>query len=417
MSIATQLQAQVDAQLLEQGAFAPLDLLFNSGRLLYGDYEAWRRGEIELLDEILMGDRQKILAELEQATAYARSIGLVEQPQELSAWSSDADTRKPLRASADPRLQRLIGNRYLPAQKAPQMDLFFDNPVVALTNGIAQALSARNLPDSQRQLDRLYLQAPNHPDLAAFDQLVSALDDLGRPVEDGAGRLALLTAITPTARQLLGPGSRDYLAPLWRHLAEALAGRAFEPAEPNLHRSFALGQAQDWAGVSESILREAQWWSHAQLCLRMAESAFRRRRRTEALTALCYLCWIAPDQVDSDIERLAQPDLTVLWQLFLESEAEALESGVSGAALTAGDFPAWLLLYEPGLARQLDVDLPRGRSPASEDHYRCVHRWIHAHRAHQRQEEMALRKSLQQSHPILFWMLKRSLEKSGPLSH
>ena len=103
MNIATQLQAQVDAQLMEQGAFAPLDLLFNSGRLMYGDYEAWRRGEIELLDEILMGDRQKILAEVEQATAYARSIGLVEQPQELSAWGPDADTRKPLRASADPR--------------------------------------------------------------------------------------------------------------------------------------------------------------------------------------------------------------------------------------------------------------------------------------------------------------------------
>ena len=52
MNIATQLQAQVDAQLMEQGAFAPLDLLFNSGRLMYGDYEAWRRGEIELLDEL-----------------------------------------------------------------------------------------------------------------------------------------------------------------------------------------------------------------------------------------------------------------------------------------------------------------------------------------------------------------------------
>jgi len=25
---------------MEQGAFAPLDLLFNSGRLIYGDYEA-----------------------------------------------------------------------------------------------------------------------------------------------------------------------------------------------------------------------------------------------------------------------------------------------------------------------------------------------------------------------------------------
>src|SRR5881296_1366501 len=83
-------QAQVDAQLLDQGAFAPLELLFNSGRLLYGDYEAWRRREVELLDDVLMGDRAKILAELERAAVYARSIGLIEQRQEFAAWGEEA---------------------------------------------------------------------------------------------------------------------------------------------------------------------------------------------------------------------------------------------------------------------------------------------------------------------------------------
>src|SRR3979411_3517185 len=90
MAIEAELQAQVDAQLMEQGAFAPLDLLFNSGRLTYSDYEAWRRREMELLDDVLMGDRAKILAELERAAAYARSIGLVEQPQEFFAWGREA---------------------------------------------------------------------------------------------------------------------------------------------------------------------------------------------------------------------------------------------------------------------------------------------------------------------------------------
>jgi hypothetical protein len=411
MAIETELQAQVDAQLMEQGAFSPLDLLFNSGRLIYGDYEAWRRREIDLLDDVLMGDRARILAEMERATAYARSIGLVEQPQEFASWGPDpaSGASPPLRLSADPKLHRLIGNRYLPAQNAPQMDLFFDNPVVALTNGIARSLSARNAIESQRQLDRLYAQAPNHPDLAAFDRLVVGLDALHRPVADPAARLEFLNAITPTARQLLGSGSRDYLSPLWRHLADALAGHAFSPVEPNLHRSFALSQAQDWAGVSESIVGEAEWWSHAPLCLRLADSAFRRRRRVEALTAWCHLCWLAPDQVADAMERLRQPDLGELWQAFLDCEEEALQDGSSEPALTARDFPAWLLLHEPGLARQLSVDLPRGSSPA-EEHYRCVHRWIHAHRAHRQQEEMALRRSLQQSHPVLFGVLKRSVE-------
>jgi hypothetical protein len=289
------------------------------------------------------------------------------------------------------------------------MDLFFDNPVVTLTNGIARALCARNAAEGQRQLDRLYVQAPNHPDLAAFDRLVGALDELSGPVENPPARLEFLEAITPTARHLLGSGSRDYLSPLWRHLADALTGRAFSADEPNLHRSFALIQAQDWNGVGESILDEAGWWLHPPLCLRLADSAFRRRRRAEALTAWCYLCWAAPDQVAVAVGRLKQPDLSGLWQLFQDCEEDSAPDAAAGPALTARDFPAWLLLHEPGLARQLSVDLPRGSSPA-EERYRCVHRWIHAHRAHRQDEEMALRRGLQQSHPVLFEVLKRSVE-------
>ncbi|MDB6100164.1 MAG: hypothetical protein JWO52_163, partial [Gammaproteobacteria bacterium] len=316
---------------------------------------------------------------------------------------------KPLRISAEPRLHRLIGCRYLPAQSAPQMDLFFDNPVVTLTNGIARALCARNATEGQRQLDRLYVQAPNHPDLAAFDRLVGGLDDLSRPVENPASRLAFLEAIAPTARHLLGSGSRDYLSPLWRHLADALARQAFSPDEPNLHRSFALSQAQDWIGVSESIAGEAQWWLHPPLCLRLADSAFRRRRRVEALTAWCHLCWAAPDQVTVAVEQLRQADLSGLWQLFLDCEEDSGPGATPAPSLTASDFPAWLLLHEPGLSRQLSVDLPRGSSPA-EERYRCVHQWIHAHRAHRQADEMALRRSLQQSHPVLFGVLKRSVD-------
>jgi hypothetical protein len=195
---------------------------------------------------------------------------------------------------------------------------------------------------------------------------------------------------------------------LWRHLADALAGHAFSPDEPNLHRSYALGQTQDWAGVSESVIGEADWWSHPLLCLRLADSAFRRRRRVEALTAWCYLCWVAPDQAALAVERLRQSDLSLLWQFFQDCEEDFAPSGASEPTLTARDFPAWLLLREPGLARQLSVDLPRGNSPA-EERYRCVHRWIHAHRAQRQDEEMALRKSLQQSHPVLFAVLKKSV--------
>lgn len=185
-------QAQVDAQLMEQGAFSPLEHLMGSGRLMYADYESWRRREIEFLDSVLMGNTARVQAEIEEAVAYARSIGLVEQPQEYSSWRTDGDptSDKPLRISANLTLHRLIGTHYAPAQAAPQLDLFFDNPVVALANGIVQALSARNRAEAQRRLDHLYLQAPNHADLAAFDRLLTALGHIDQTIGDPSGELS-----------------------------------------------------------------------------------------------------------------------------------------------------------------------------------------------------------------------------------
>ena len=76
--------------------------------------------------------------------------------------------------------------------------------------------------------------------------------------------------------------------------------------------------------------------------------------------------------------------------------------------LTAADFPAWLLLREPGLNLQLAVDLPPGNTPA-EDTYRTVHRWIDARRANRTADELALRKTLQAGQPVLFRYLKQTV--------
>ena len=414
-SVDISLQSQVDAQLLEQGAFAPLELLFNTGRLLYSDYESWRRCEIELLDGVLMGNNDKIKAEMEQAVSYARRIGLVEQPQEFHAWHADGGPNagrgdRPLRISLDPQLRRLIGSRYVRAQSVPQMDLFFDNPVVALTNGIVQALTTRNLANAQRQLDQLYAQAPTHSDLAAFDQLLIALGRLGSAVEEPRQELAFLLEVTPTARRLLGAQSRDLLSPLWRQLADTLAATPFNPDEPNLHRSFALAQAQDWAAVRDCIVREMNWQWYPPLCLRLVESEFQRRRRVEALAAWCLVCWRAPGSASETVAMLRQPELTTLWQRFLDAESDLPPAAgqAVAATLTEEHFPAWLLLQEPGLALQLDVGLPPTDTVAEET-YRTVHRWIMARRSRRQDEELKLRKLLQTINPMLFQLLKQSV--------
>jgi hypothetical protein len=408
MTIDSALQTQIDTQILEQGAFVPLEFLLDAGRLAHADYESWRRREIESLDEVLMGSAEKIRAQLESAAGYARRIGLVETPQPVYAWTQGADhADEPLHISADARLQRLIGSRYAPAQTAPQMDLFFDNPVVVLTNGIVRALSARHVRDAQRQLDRLYAQAPNHTDLAPFDRLLAALGHLDQAIADPREELAFLLDITPAAKRLLGWEARDLLAPLWRQLAEALAGQHYSSVEPNLHRSFALIQAQDWPGASDAVRGEYQWRLHVPLCLRLAQSSFHQQRRSDALQAWFQVCWRAPDQAVAALENRRQPDtgISASWRRFVDGGDE-LSDGAE-AALGAADFPAWLLLREPGLNRQI-AELPTGDT-AAEEAYRIVHRWIDARRAGRGEEELALRKALRDGHAAVFRWLKQGV--------
>lgn len=413
---AADLQAQVDALLLEQGAFAPLELLFATGRLLYTDYEAWRRGEVARLDELLMGRRESVREELEHAAVYARALGLLEQPQEPGLARDAAGGTRALRASDDPRLATLLASRYVPARSAPQMDLFFDNPVVALVNGLAHALGAQDAAEAARRLERLYATEPNHLDLPAFDRLLAALSHCGSPIADCRRELELLTEIAPDAWRLLGARARDLLVPLWRHLAEALRSTPYSPEAPMLHASHAWSEAQAWDEVRTSVLAEPSWWLHMPLALRLIESGMRRRRRAEALSGWFQLCWQAPDRVPEALEALRFPELHALWQRFSEEEVDAEEERLAAArghsALTAADFPAWLLLDEPALARLLPAELPIGAS-AGEEHYRLVHRWVGAREAQHPAGEMALRKALKERQPALFEKLLRAVEKAG----
>ena len=408
IKIDSALQKQVDDQLLEQGAFTVLELLLATGRLAYSDYESWRRQEIEFLDGVLMGSPDKIRGQIESSVSYARSIGLVEQPQEFTAWHSDAPaSNKPLRISSQAELHRLIAGRFIPAQQAPQMDLFFDNPVAALTNGIARALAAMNIADAQRQLDRLYEIAPTHSDLPGYDRLVAAASRLDQPIDDARQQLQFLLDTGPIAKRLLGSQWRELLTPLWRQLADALDGEPFSADEAHIHRSFALSQAQDWAGVSACVLKEPNWWQQPALCLQLAHSGAFQHRRVESLTGWFALCWNAPSVASDALSKPQQLDAGIgkSWQEFLAAEDELADDDSDDAALMPEDFPAWMLLREPGLARQMSIELAQTKT-AGEEHYRCVHRWLEARRAQKKDEELAQRKALQAGHPLLFRYLK-----------
>jgi hypothetical protein len=414
MMIDSEMQADVDAQLLERGAFTALEWLIDSGRLTGADYEDWRRGELRFLDSALMGSKQEVRSQLQAAADYALRLGLVAQRQDFDAWSAEPKAATtPLHASADLALHELIASRYLPAASSPQMDLFVDNRVVAIVNGLVRALSARDLGESRRQLDRLYAEAPTHADLGGFDRLLACLDRLAHPLEDLRAELASLSGLRSTAQRLLGFQARDLLVPAWRRIAAVSAGRPYDPAADELHCSFAHVEAQDWRAACDSILAEPLWPDHPSLCVRLAISAYHCQHRSLGVSAWMQLCWRAPAAGAAALEARSNCDVgtTALWERYLEcAESVALDAQTSGEPeLGPAEFPAWLLLQEPGLAIQLPAALAARATPA-EDLFRLVHDWVHARRGNRPNDELALRKSLRTASPGLFRALKRSLD-------
>ena len=210
--IDTSLQSQIHKQLMEQGAFTPLDLLLSNGRLGYADYERWRAGEIEFLDQAFLGSPKRIDTLLQQAIAFAQTIGLVSETQDFPCLNPGGQTAK-LRMSADKTKHEQLSLRFVSKRDSPQLDMFFDNPVVVLTNNVVDALVHRSFTDAQHYLDKLYQQAPNHADLAAFDLLVDAVRLADKHVNDPPAELLKLEQLSPHAKRLLSNRSRDFLVP------------------------------------------------------------------------------------------------------------------------------------------------------------------------------------------------------------
>ncbi len=400
------IQAHVDLQVMELGMFTPLELLIRSGHLSRDDYERWLKVDIESLDEVLPLEHRELKSALQQSVQYATLIGLIEENQAVNAGNGGG--AMPRRMSADRDLERLITLRFRPP-KRPQADMFFDNPVTVLTNGMIAALAAADAVESRRQWRQLQLHAPDHPELAGFATLCSGLEARSQPrASSGTSvqqKLHGLQDLSSIAIRLLGARSHDYLRILWRDLALALNGYAFDKDHPELHSSHALAQAKDWQGVIEAIQMEVYWWLHAGLCQRLAEARSKLGDRPGAIAACCHLCWHTAEAT-AYLRQRGQfaVDIQRYWKAFEETE-DLLELEVP---LPATEFPAWLLLTEPGLVHALGPNTPFGRS-SGEEAFRIIGELILARQAQRRNEEIELRKQLLAGYPGLFQYMKQQI--------
>ena len=350
----------VDRLLFEQGVYTPLELLLAEGRLLYADYETWRGGQCDYLEDLLFGDAEQSYDLMKRAEAYVRALGLAAETQRYASWG--VQQGHSLRFSSATAPDRCFHTGYCKSDDTPQLDLLMDTAGVTLANGIIRALPQRDEVEARRLLNRLFEIDPGHRQLGGLERLVAAAS-LESPVEDAAFELLTLQReLCPLAEEILGPGARHYLAPQWRRLARALLDVDFDEDNPELHSSYPSLRAEDWGQVKASVEAESNWEEQPVLLRRHARACGRLHLDSEALSGWFRLCWHFPDQA-AFIGSEAEPEWRRYWQRFLELDPE----------LPNRDFPAWALIDQPGLARWLatercfaDFDVPEDYRATAE---------------------------------------------------
>ncbi len=379
------IQYPVEQLLLEQGEYLPLEFLLQEGRLTYADYEAWRNGELDTLDEALFGDRQHIKQQLMQAADYLQQRGWQAETITYHAWRNDLSHT--LRFSLNDALNDCFHRRYRKPQDQPQLDMFTDAPATNRVNGITRALANRDAGEARRQLEGLYDTAPDHIRLGELERLVEAAESLDAAVTDATADLRILQeTLTPLAQSLLGKESRNLLIPLWRRLSAALHDQPYHATQPEQHTSYTASQAMDWDSARQAVEQVPHWQNDPVLLQRHARACEPLHRRCDALLSWFSLCWRFAAHSDV-IKSTTDTELRQQWEAFQELEPE----------LPAHTFPAWLLLDKPGLSNVLAG--PRHDAANCPASYRTLHQLQSNPSA---QTNIALRAQLKQQDPVLF---------------
>ena len=218
-----QVQASVQHLVMENGQYAPLELLLTANRLGYEDYRAWREGRLETLDAVLVDGTREIHAWLEAAQSWANALGLAAERALHHGWENNAGTV--LVASADPRLNALLSTRFRHTREHDQLDLFIDSAQTAAVNALVDALTARNASETRRALERLVRINHDHGQRFHAAKLISA----HRLPRDPSGESNGSNGWNASGSLPRLPCSAPVGAISWRRCGATLAGRSTRP--------------------------------------------------------------------------------------------------------------------------------------------------------------------------------------------
>jgi len=343
----------VDQVLMEHGEYVPLEFLLRAGCIPAAAYEAWRDGDLDYLDTSLAGSPNFVEQRLLEAQRYMEQRGW--QAHTVRHLAKQTVPPRALSFSQNAVLDQFFHRHYRKPPDEVQLDLFTDSPVANLVNGVFWALARCDSQEARRLCTRLKETVPTHRQMGVFIQLTDALEQLAAPVVDIAVELVQLqTSLLPLVQSTLGKEGRKLSVACWQRLSNALDGRPFDKASPEVHLSYTSAQTGDWTVVRRSVEREHGWRGEPVLLVRHATACEQLQSRHDALQSWFVVCWHFSDYAYC-INTAVNETLREKWREFQELDPE----------LAVEAFPAWLVSVTPGFFQTLPAVNEETEAPRS----------------------------------------------------
>ncbi|MDQ6988984.1 MAG: hypothetical protein Q9M19_03805 [Mariprofundaceae bacterium] len=384
----------VEQTLAISGFWDPVQYLLTIGRISQQDYEAWHLGEVSCLEHVFAGSPSRIKSMLDMAMLHAEKRQLQRLPKTWEGWGEHAG--QSLRLFEDEDLNQHFSWLFQPLSDRPQLDLFMDAPHIVCLNRLRTAL-AQQSPHLSTLFADAFEDYANDISLARLESLWVAQQAF--PDDAQARLIYFLQDIKPLAiEEFANPQhSTDFLAPLWRTLAQDLELQPFDPEKPKIHAATAWLEAKAYPETITSCKNIADWFQipHFHACIIQAE--YQQHHIPELRAAWFNYCLFCPQQALIHIGHAH-------YQQGLES-AGLLHWWTSFNTLThqphISDFPAWVIIQQPEYLQSLP-HIISSEQPENQ-RFSCVHALLNNQGSEQQQ--LQLRRTLLSSSAWLFNML------------
>jgi hypothetical protein len=276
-----------------------------------------------------------------------------------------------------------------------------DNLNLMLRNDVIVALRSRNGAAGREKLKVLADAFPNDSLLPSMEILFHTPDAPAERFPDHSrvadAILNMDKVVIPAANLVFGAQeAREWLAPMWRALANAAAQLPYNTKSPHTHAASIYMRGSDWAAAQAQVATIPSWRRIPAPLAWMAEATFFGQGGLDAAWCLLVeLAWIDPSRFGKLVRRLNSEDL--LRKVLKDFDVDFASEDPSYLAW----FPAFMLIEDPALAAVLRETQVCGNS-APERTARLVVDLLALEREGRHEEIVAKRKRLRDQHAGLF---------------